>query len=47
MAATYTRILDEAKSAGVGRERQIERAREMWSKGFIAEAIDNSAAPRR
>ena len=46
MAATYTRILDEAKSAGVDRERQIERAREMWSKGFVAESIDKFCRTR-
>jgi gamma-glutamyltranspeptidase/glutathione hydrolase len=40
LAETYTRIVREAESAGGNRERQIERAREMWSKGFVAEAID-------
>jgi gamma-glutamyltranspeptidase / glutathione hydrolase len=40
MAATYTRILREAESAGGDRVKQIERAREMWSRGFVAEAID-------
>src|SRR5207302_1975365 len=40
MAATYTRILREAESAGGDRERQIERARQCWSHGFVAEAID-------
>src|SRR5262245_41926801 len=40
MAATYARILREAESAGGDRVRQIERAREMWSRGFVAEAID-------
>lgn len=40
MAATYRRILDEAKSAGGDREAQIERARKAWSHGFVAEAID-------
>src|SRR5664280_470884 len=40
LAATYTRILKEAEGAGLDRIRQIERAREMWSKGFVAEAID-------
>jgi gamma-glutamyltranspeptidase/glutathione hydrolase len=40
MAATYARILREAESAGGDRVKQIERAREMWSRGFVAEAID-------
>ncbi len=40
MAETYSRILREAESAGGNREKQIERARETWSRGFVAEAID-------
>jgi len=40
LAATYTRILREAESAGGTRERRIERARQTWSQGFVAEAID-------
>jgi gamma-glutamyltranspeptidase/glutathione hydrolase len=40
LAETYRRILGEAESAGSDRERQIERARKMWSEGFVAEAID-------
>ena len=40
LAATYTRILREAESAGGNREAQIERARKTWSQGFVAEAID-------
>ena len=40
LAATYTRILKEAESAGGDREAQIERARKAWSQGFVAEAID-------
>ena len=40
MAATYARILREAASAGGDRERRIERARQTWSQGFVAEAID-------
>src|SRR4051812_39825687 len=39
-AATYARILREAESQGGDREKQIEHARKMWSKGFVAEAID-------
>jgi gamma-glutamyltranspeptidase / glutathione hydrolase len=38
LAATYERIL--AESAGGGREAEIERARLVWSQGFVAEAID-------
>jgi gamma-glutamyltranspeptidase/glutathione hydrolase len=40
VAATYERILREAESAGGDRERQIEKARQVWSQGFVAEAID-------
>ena len=40
LAATYARILKEAESAGADRVAQIERARKIWSQGFVAEAID-------
>ncbi|UPK29348.1 gamma-glutamyltransferase family protein [Bradyrhizobium sp. 195] len=40
LAATYTRILNEAESGGGGRNAEIERARKSWSQGFVAEAID-------
>jgi len=40
LAATYSRIVKEAESAGGDRVAQIERARQTWSKGFVAEAID-------
>jgi gamma-glutamyltranspeptidase/glutathione hydrolase len=40
LAETYTRILNEAESAGGDRVAQIERARKAWSHGFVAEAID-------
>lgn len=40
LAETYTRILNEAESAGGNREAQIERARKAWSHGFVAEIID-------
>ncbi len=40
MAATYTRVLKEAESAGADRVAQIEKARKVWSQGFVAEAID-------
>jgi gamma-glutamyltranspeptidase/glutathione hydrolase len=40
LADTYARILREAESAGADREAQIERARKVWSHGFVAEAID-------
>ena len=40
LADTYERILREAEAAGGERERQIERARQVWSAGFVAEAID-------
>src|SRR5581483_7598151 len=40
LAATYTRILKEAAAAGSDRIAQIERARQCWSQGFVAAAID-------
>jgi gamma-glutamyltranspeptidase / glutathione hydrolase len=40
LAETYSRILSEAKGAGADRVAQIERARQSWSQGFVAEAID-------
>jgi gamma-glutamyltranspeptidase/glutathione hydrolase len=40
LAATYSRIVKEAESAGGDRIAQIERARKAWSRGFVAEAID-------
>ena len=40
LAETYVRILNEAESAGSDRVVQIERARKVWSQGFVAEAID-------
>jgi gamma-glutamyltranspeptidase/glutathione hydrolase len=39
-AATYSRIVKDAESAGGDRVAQIERARKSWSQGFVAEAID-------
>ena len=41
LAATYLRILNEAESAGGDRIAQIERARQSWSQGFVAQAIDH------
>jgi gamma-glutamyltranspeptidase/glutathione hydrolase len=40
LAETYSRVLREAAGSG-GREAEIERARKVWSQGFVAEAIDN------
>jgi gamma-glutamyltranspeptidase/glutathione hydrolase len=40
LADTYERVLHEAESAGPDRFAQIERARKIWSQGFVAEAID-------
>jgi gamma-glutamyltranspeptidase / glutathione hydrolase len=37
---SYARILKEAEAGGGGREAEIERARNTWSQGFVAEAID-------
>ena len=40
LAATYRRVLAEMAAEGGDRERQIERARDAWYKGFVAEIID-------
>jgi gamma-glutamyltranspeptidase / glutathione hydrolase len=40
LAATYRRVLDEAEARGGDREAQIDRARDAWYRGFVAEAID-------
>lgn len=40
LADTYERILREAEAGGGSREAVIERARRVWSQGFVAEAID-------
>jgi gamma-glutamyltranspeptidase/glutathione hydrolase len=39
LAETYKRVLREAAGPG-SREQEIERARKVWSQGFVAEAID-------
>ncbi len=40
LAATYKRVLAEAEAAGGDRVRQIDRARDAWYRGFVAEAVD-------
>ena len=40
LSATYARVLKEAESVGGDRVAQIEKARKVWSQGFVAEAID-------
>jgi gamma-glutamyltranspeptidase / glutathione hydrolase len=40
LAATYRRVLAEAAGGGGSREAQIDRARDAWYRGFVAEAID-------
>jgi gamma-glutamyltranspeptidase / glutathione hydrolase len=39
LAETYERVLREAAGPG-NREAEIERARKVWSQGFVAEAIE-------
>jgi gamma-glutamyltranspeptidase / glutathione hydrolase len=39
LADTYERVLRESSGSG-GREACIERARRIWSEGFVADAID-------
>jgi gamma-glutamyltranspeptidase/glutathione hydrolase len=40
LAATYRRLLAEARAAGGDREAQIEAARRAWYEGFVAEEVD-------
>ena len=40
LAATYKRVLAESEAGGGDRERRIDRARDAWYRGFVAEAID-------
>ena len=40
LANFYRRLIEEAEAVGSNREAQIERARRVWSQGFVAEAID-------
>jgi gamma-glutamyltranspeptidase/glutathione hydrolase len=40
LAATWRRLLDEAKAASSDRIEQVEAARRIWAEGFIAGAID-------
>lgn len=40
LAETYERVIEEAESASADRNAQIEKARWVWSQGFVAEAID-------
>jgi gamma-glutamyltranspeptidase/glutathione hydrolase len=44
LAATWRRVIAEARAAGPGRETQIDKAREVWREGFIAEALAEAAA---
>jgi gamma-glutamyltranspeptidase/glutathione hydrolase len=46
LAETYARVLREAESVGSNRDRQIQRARKIWSEGFVAEAIDRFCRTR-
>jgi gamma-glutamyltranspeptidase / glutathione hydrolase len=40
LAATYARVVEEARAVGGGREAQIDAARDAFYRGFVAEAID-------
>ena len=40
IAATYRRIVAEAQSAGADRDAQVEKARDTYYRGFVADAID-------
>jgi gamma-glutamyltranspeptidase/glutathione hydrolase len=40
LAATYKRVLAEAEAAAATASASIDRARDAWYRGFVAEAID-------
>jgi gamma-glutamyltranspeptidase/glutathione hydrolase len=40
LAATYARLVDEAENAASDRDGQIDEARRLFYRGFVAEAID-------
>jgi len=47
LAETWSRLLRAAEEAGGDRGAQIERARDAWYRGFVAEAIDTYFQTRR
>ncbi|MGF1625359.1 MAG: gamma-glutamyltransferase family protein [Alphaproteobacteria bacterium] len=44
LAATYQRIVDEARATGGSRERRLDAARDLFYRGFVAEAIGRYCA---
>ncbi|WP_350276027.1 gamma-glutamyltransferase [Kribbella sp. HUAS MG21] len=47
-AATLEKLVRAGQAAGADRQAQLERAREVWREGFVAEAIDRfSRLPHR
>jgi gamma-glutamyltranspeptidase/glutathione hydrolase len=46
LAATYQRVIAEAEAAASGREQQIAAARDVFYRGFVAEAIDDFCATK-
>ncbi len=43
LAATYRRIIEEAEARSSDREGQIDAARDIWQRGWVAETIDRFA----
>lgn len=43
LANTWKRVISESQAGGGSREKQIERARDAFYRGFVAEAIDRFA----
>ena len=41
MSETYKKIVTDASSFSSNREKQIEKARQIWKSGFVAESIHN------
>jgi len=47
LAGFYRRLIEEAEAVGSNREAQIERARRVWSQGFVADAVDKFSRSTR
>ncbi|MGE3784396.1 MAG: gamma-glutamyltransferase family protein, partial [Alphaproteobacteria bacterium] len=47
LAATYRRVLAESEAGRGDREQRIERARDAWYKGFVADTIDRFCRARK
>ena len=47
LAATYRRVVEQAEAAGRGREQEIAAARDVFYRGFVAEAVAQFCATQQ